>query len=87
MSDHVSTPTIDRLDLMLALAGVSPEAVDAFVEHRMRGRQLDDIALEEGVTGNAIHLRVKSAERAIRRYLTRREKRRATHADQLARPR
>ena len=89
MADHVVTPAFDRLDLMLALAGINPEHVDAFVEHRMRGRYLDDIAIEEGVTANAIHLRVKTAERAIRRYLERRDHRArdTSRGDQLARAR
>lgn len=70
---HVTTPSFDRLDLMLAFAGAPPEAADAWVDNRLIGLTLDDIAELEGVTKAAVGLRVQRANAAIRDYITRRE--------------
>lgn len=55
--------------VMLALASTPPLAREAWVDLRLAGIPLAEIASREGLTPQAVSLRVQAAERALRAYL------------------
>lgn len=61
----------EALLLMLALESAGTEARETWVDTRLCGLAPAEIAARDGITTGAVSMRVKSAERRIRRYLDR----------------
>lgn len=72
---NVMSPRLDRLDLLLGLAGAAPDHREAWVDRYLVGLPAREIGAREGITTAGVQLRIEKANRAIRAWVELRDRR------------
>lgn len=67
--DNAAQDPVVCWHIMIALAHVAPLCREAWIDYRIVGLSQERIAAREGLSRQAVSLRVQTAERALRAYL------------------